>query len=149
MKSRYLSRTLSVRAPMLAALLCLAGCDGQIGSPQGFRDSTGESRGASTGGFSSGTTTAGSSTTGGMPPLDCTVTHAPFFRARLLSPTQYNNTIAELVKVGGDPSKDFGGVVSGQLDDLSVERRANAAADVARLAAAALAQWSPCAPPQV
>jgi hypothetical protein len=70
-------------------------------------------------------------------------------QARLLSPTQYNNTVVDLLKVGGDPSKDFGGDVSGSLDDLSVERRANAAADVARQAAATLAQWSPCMPPQV
>jgi hypothetical protein len=99
------------------------------------------------GGTSAGTTTG----SGGMPmpPLDCTSPKAPAFHARLLSPTQYNNTVVDLVKVGGDPSKDFGGAVSGALDDLSVERRANAAADVARQAAVALAQWSPCMPPQV
>jgi Protein of unknown function (DUF1588)/Protein of unknown function (DUF1592)/Protein of unknown function (DUF1595)/Protein of unknown function (DUF1585) len=148
----------SRRPPFLGAafvvLLWLAGCDGQIGSPQGL-DPRGPpvdppasttTSGATTG----GSTTGGSSTTtGGMPPLDCTSTHAPPFRARLLSPTQYNNTVSDLVKVGGDPSKDFGGAVSGQLDDLSVERRANAAADVAQLAVAALAQWAPCAPPAV
>jgi hypothetical protein len=83
-----------------------------------------------------------------MPPLDCTATRAAAFHARLLTPTQYNNAVGELVKAGGDPSKDFGGA-SGQLDDLSVERRANAAAAVAQQAAATLAQWSPCVPPQV
>jgi hypothetical protein len=80
-------------------------------------------------------------------PLDCTMPRAAAFHGRLLTPSQYNNAVAELVKVGGDPSKDFGGA-SSQLDDLSVERRANAAAAVAQQAAATLAQWSPCVPPQ-
>jgi hypothetical protein len=51
--------------------------------------------------------------------------------------------------VGGNPSKDFGGGVDTQLDDLAVERRANAAAAIAQQAAASLASWSPCMPPTV
>jgi hypothetical protein len=64
--------------------------------------------------------------------------------ARLLTPSQYDNTITDLIKVGGDPSKDFGGGVATQLDDLGVELRANAAASIAHQAALSLAQWAPC-----
>jgi hypothetical protein len=78
---------------------------------------------------------------------DCTAPHAPALHARLLTPSQYDNTISDLVKVGGDPSKDFGGGVATQLDDLSVELRANAAADIAHQAVLALSQWSPCTSP--
>src|SRR5439155_4307611 len=120
----------------------------QIGEPAGLgngRPDTGPSTGM---GGSSGPTSGGAGGSSGMPPLDCTAPRAATFHARLLTPTQYNNAVGELVKVGGDPSKDFGGG-SGQLDDLSVERRANAAATVAQQAAATLAQWSPCVPPQV
>lgn len=69
--------------------------------------------------------------------------------ARLLTPSQYNNTLLDLLKVSGDLAKEFGGAVDGHLDDLSVERRANAAALAARQAATGLAQWSPCTPPAV
>ena len=66
--------------------------------------------------------------------------------ARMLSPRQYNNTVEDLLKVGGNPARDFGGGADTQLDDLGAERRANAAAAVARQAVAQLATWSPCAP---
>ncbi|HEV3032973.1 MAG TPA: DUF1592 domain-containing protein, partial [Polyangia bacterium] len=65
--------------------------------------------------------------------------------ARLLTPSQYNNTVLDLVKVAGNESKNFSGGVDTQLDDLSVELRADAATDIATQAAATLAQWTPCA----
>jgi hypothetical protein len=68
-------------------------------------------------------------------------------RLRLLSGTQYDNTVLDLLKVGGDPAKDFGDQVFEQLDDTRVEQRANAAAAVAHQAAATLSTWSPCSPP--
>jgi hypothetical protein len=68
-------------------------------------------------------------------------------RLRLLSETQYDNTVLDLLKVGGDPAKDFGDQVFEQLDDTRVEQRANAAAAVAHQAAATLSTWSPCSPP--
>ncbi len=80
---------------------------------------------------------------------DCTAKHAPVLHARLLTPSQYNNTISDLVKVSGDLSKSFGGGVGAQLDDLSVEQRANAATSVAQQAVLAMAQWSPCMSPPV
>ena len=53
---------------------------------------------------------------------------APVLHARMLSPRQYNNTVEDLLKVAGNPARDFGGGADTQLDDLGVERRANAAA---------------------
>src|SRR5882724_542813 len=154
------SPTRSVLLLALVALISVTGCDGQIGGPEGHGNgspgaSTGSGSGAGSGSSTGGTTTSGttsgtttSGTTGGMA-LDCSMQHAPVLHARLLTPSQYNNTASDLVKVGGDPSKDFGGAVAAQLDDLSVERRANAAADIARQAMLTIAQWSPCMSPPV
>jgi hypothetical protein len=72
---------------------------------------------------------------------------APVLHARLLTPSQYNNTVLDVVKVGGNPSKNFSGGVDTQLDDLSVEMRADTATAIATQAAATLAQWTPCASP--
>ena len=66
-------------------------------------------------------------------------------RARLLSPRQYDNTIEDLLGIGGNPAREFGGGADTQLDDLGAERRANAAASIARQAAAQLMTWAPCA----
>jgi hypothetical protein len=71
---------------------------------------------------------------------------APVLHARLLSPRQYDNTVEDLLKVGGNPARDFGGGADTQLDELGAERRANAAASIARQAVTRLAMWSPCAP---
>jgi hypothetical protein len=54
-----------------------------------------------------------------------------------------------MVKVADHPAKDFGGGISAKLDELAVERRANAAADIASKAVANLSAWSPCVPPNV
>ena len=135
-----------------AALLSLAACQGQIavaapgldnGPPGSSTGGLGASSGAAPG---TGAVSSGGATGGGAA-IDCTVAHAPALHARLLTPSQYDNTVSDLVKVGGDPSKDFGGGVATQLDDLSVELRANAAADIAHQAALSLAQWSPCTSP--
>src|SRR5712691_2960828 len=110
----------SALVPVFIALAVLAGCNGQIGRAEGSGNG---SPGSSSGGpgttgpsTGSGSGTGGSST-GGMP-LDCTARQAPALHARLLTPSQYNNTVSDLVKVGGDPSRDFGGGVAAQLDDL-------------------------------
>jgi hypothetical protein len=134
--------------PSCAALLSLVACQGQIGGGHGVGNGP---PGSSAGGLgTSGPSAGGASSggaTGGGAAIDCTAPHAPALHARLLTPSQYDNTISDLVKVGGDPSKEFGGGVATQLDDLSVELRANAAASIARQAAASLSQWSPCASP--
>lgn len=111
-----------------------AGCQGAIG---------GNSPGSVGPGISS---SGGSGGSGGqnVQPVDCNAPAAPPLHARLLTPSQYNNSVLDLVKVSGNEAKDFGGAVDAQLDDLAVELRANAAADVAQKAIAALAQWTPC-----
>ncbi len=91
--------------------------------------------------------------------LDPTRPHAPVLHARLLLASQYNNTIEDVLKVAeietgvdgrGRPSAVLGGYGADvQLDDLAAERRATAAAAVARQAVATLAMWSPCVPPMV
>ncbi len=86
-------------------------------------------------------------TTGATPPLNCADPHAATVRLRLLSGTQYDNSVLDLLQVGGDPAKDFGDKVFEQLDDTRVEQRANAAADIAQQATAILSKWSPCVPP--
>ncbi len=67
--------------------------------------------------------------------------------ARLLSASQYNNTVLELFRVDGDPGTDLGNGVFDSLDDVRVEQRADVAASVAQQAAANLDQWAPCVPP--
>ena len=128
--------------PSFAALLSLAACQELSRGPASGSASAG--MGAMSGGAASG----GSTSNGGASlTADCTVPHAPALHARLLTPSQYDNTISDLVKVGGDPSKNFGGGVATQLDDLSVELRANAAAVIAHQAVLSLSQWSPCTSP--
>ncbi len=132
-------RTAAVGSLCTLAVVLQAGCTARIGDAAGDPSATRQG-GATTAG-TAGTTTGGA--------LDCGSPHAPALHARWLSPSQYNNTLVDLVKVEGNPSKDFGGGVDAQLDDLSVERRANAAASVAHQATLSVAQWSPCLPTQI
>ena len=137
--------------PSFAGLLSLAACEGQISGSHRFGSgppgSSAGGLGASSGAAASAGSTSNGGATGSGAGLDCTAPHAPPLHARLLTPSQYDNTISDLVKVGGDPSKNFGGGVATQLDDLSVELRANAAADIAHQAVLSLSQWSPCTSP--
>ncbi len=112
------------------ALIVASGCQGEIGAN-------------GPGSVGPGTSNPGSGGAIGGP-VNCAAPSAPTLHAHLLTPSQYNNTVLDLVKVAGNTSKDFGGGVDTQLDDLAVELRANAAADVARQAATTLAQWTPC-----
>src|SRR5260370_9417377 len=148
----------SALLPAFVALGALAGCTGQIsgqpgfstGSPVGSSGTLGASASSGAGaGTGSASTGAGGATTGNAPPTDCAAKHAPVLHARLLTPSQYNNTVSDLVKVTGDLSKAFGGGVGAQLDDLSVEQRANAATGLAQQAVLSMAQWSPCMSPPV
>lgn len=136
----------------LTSLLALAACQGQVNANHGPGSSAqagaaaGGSAAASAGagaGASAGATSSG----GAAASADCTAAHAPPLHARLLTPSQYDNSVLDLVKVAGSPAKDFGGGVATQLDDLAVELRANAAASIAHQAALSLAQWSPCTSP--
>jgi hypothetical protein len=80
-------------------------------------------------------------------PLDCSAPRAAAVRLRLLSESQYNNSVLDLLRVGGSPGQGFGSKVFAALDDTRVEERANAAAAVASQAMANLAAWAPCVPP--
>jgi hypothetical protein len=63
--------------------------------------------------------------------------------ARILSESQYDNSLLDVLKISGNPSKSYGPGV----DDVVLEQRANVAAQVASQAAASLAAWAPCTPP--
>jgi hypothetical protein len=68
--------------------------------------------------------------------------------ARLLSPRQYDNTILDLLKIGGSPA-ETGNVAGGEtaaLDSTALQFRANTTAAIAAQAAANLSLWSPCVP---
>jgi hypothetical protein len=80
-------------------------------------------------------------------PLDCQSPQAAALDALLLSPSQYDNTVADIFQVAGDPAQGFTGSGFAQLDDTAVEQRAVAAAAVAHEAAMTLPAWAPCAPP--
>jgi hypothetical protein len=113
-------------------LFALAACTGQIGPA-----------GQSSGSVSN---PAGGGGTGGGAPLTCQQPQAEALNARLLSPSQYDNTVKDILQVGGDPANGFSGSGFAQLDDSAVEQRAGAAAVVAAAAAQTLSAWSPCAP---
>jgi hypothetical protein len=68
--------------------------------------------------------------------------------ARLLSPSQYDNTIQDLLKIGGSPAEtnNVAGGETAALDKTALQFRATAAAAVAAQASANLATWSPCIP---
>ncbi|MDP9150028.1 MAG: hypothetical protein M3O36_08830, partial [Myxococcota bacterium] len=60
----------------------------------------------------------------------CTTTQASPVHARLLSPSQYDNTVQDLLKIGGNPAETYyvAGGESAQLDPVAVGHRADAAA---------------------
>ncbi|HXI59634.1 MAG TPA: DUF1587 domain-containing protein, partial [Polyangia bacterium] len=122
-----------MKAALWSALLFsfLSACSGDIGTPAA---STGDTRNGPGG---SGGTVA---------PVNCQQPQAAALNARLLSPSQYDNTVQDLLQVGGDPAKGFAGAGFAQVDDAAVEQRANAATAIAHQAAAMLAAWAPCAP---
>jgi len=126
--------------PWFAVMVSLPACTGEILGGQS-NDRSSVPTNVSGGGASS------SSGGAGVTASDCQGPHAPALHARLLTPSQYDNTVTDLVKLDGDPAKDFGGGVATQLDDLGVELRANAAADIAHQAALSLGNWSPCVSP--
>jgi len=88
----------------------------------------------------------GSGAGAAAPPLDCSAPRAAPARMRLLSESQYNNAVLDLLAVGGNPGAGFGAQVFAALDDTRVEERANAAAAIAAQAVANLPAWAPCTP---
>lgn len=97
-------------------------------------------------GSSAGT---GSNTSPGSAAANCPAgASASPLHARLLSPSQYNNTIQDLLKIGGNPAETnhIAGGETAALDKTALGFRADAAAAIATQAAASLASWSPCVP---
>src|SRR5262249_27560897 len=140
---------------LVVGSVAVAACSGhgrsQVPPPGGTRDGA---AGASTAGASGTEADAadrmgagGTSGDAGMPSSACLQPQAAPVYAALLSPSQYDHTVLDLFKLDGDPAKDFGGGSATQLDELGVERRANAAADLAHQAAISLAAWAPCQVP--
>ena len=77
-------------------------------------------------------------------PNGCAEAKAPILTSRQLTPKQYGNIVSDLFKVDSATAKSFTGNPLGTLDEVAVERRSNAAEEVARAAVANLAAWAPC-----
>jgi hypothetical protein len=86
---------------------------------------------------------SGSGGSDGAALRDCRQPHATPMRLRLLTETQYDNSVLDLLQVQGTPAKGLGQ----KLDDTSLEQRATVAATVASQAAASLSRWAPCSSP--
>ncbi|HEY2900600.1 MAG TPA: DUF1588 domain-containing protein [Polyangia bacterium] len=124
-----------IRCAAFSFCSLLAACSGEIGHPGAMSGAT------------AGTTGSGGAGGNSVPTsLDCQQPQAATLRARLLSPSQYDNTVQDLLQVAGDPASGFTGAGFAQLDDSAVEQRANAAATVAHAAATTLSAWAPCSP---
>lgn len=134
---------------LLASSACTAVLEPDDGArnPAAQGGISGGSAGAGAGG--AGTASGAGAAAAGVGSAACGTPSAAALHARLLTPPQYDHTVEDLFKVTGNPARDFGGGVAARLDEVGVERRANAAAEVASKAAATLAAWAPCLPPAV
>lgn len=128
----------------LAASGCTSFIEGGAGGTGGATTTPpGVGGGSAGGGVSSA---SGASSSAGATAQGCGAPQAPALHARLLSPSQYEHAVEDLVKVTSHPAKEFGRGVAAQLDEVEVERRANAANAIASDAAKSLAAWAPCMP---
>jgi hypothetical protein len=108
------------------------------GAPAGGTGGTNPAGGAPSAGGTSGTPGSGGTSGGGT--TDCTEPQAAVLPLRLLSESQFENTVLDIFRVASSPAQE-----SGQgLDDVALEQRANLAAAVASEAAANLSAWAPC-----
>jgi hypothetical protein len=101
---------------------------------------------AATGGTGgSGAAGGAGGTAGGMggAQLDCSTPRASASRLRVLTESQFNNTVHDLLGLVGDFAEGLGPAT----DDISLEHRAAVAAQVAAEAAGKLDTWAPCTPP--
>jgi len=125
---------------------------GSVGSSCGRGGSgVGSVSGGGSSGVQAGTPGASGADSGNTAPAaDCvgTTVQASPVHARLLSPSQYDNTIQDLLKVGGSPAEtnNVAGGETAALDKTALQFRANASAAVAAQAVANLSMWSPCVP---
>lgn len=81
---------------------------------------------AGAGAGAGGSATMSSAGSAGAPPAtrDCSAPRAPVLHARLLSPSQYENSVEDWLKVSEHPAREFGGGIAARLDEVEVERRA-------------------------
>lgn len=135
-------------AVFLAAFGCQAQGDGNSpGAAAGPATSPGA--GASAGGAatSGGMAAVSGAATGGAggvaAPVDCSQPRAATLPLSVLTDSQFNNTVLDILKVSGNPATGVGQ----NLDDTSLEKRAGIAATIASQAAASLSGWAPCTPP--
>jgi len=150
-----LTRTSFVRMRLLLAFgpALVAACQGHLGEgdepgARGGTPGSGRTGGdqgtgpSSTGGAGLSPGTPG---TGGSPTtsLDCSQPRATATHLRVLTDSQYNNTVLDLLQVSGNLATGLGP----NLDDVSLEQRATVASTVATQALANLAKWAPCTPP--
>ncbi len=140
----------------LVALTAGLGCVGKISDGQGGprpgaggAPVSGGGPASPTASGGSGGAMAGGAASGGSPgvALDCSQPQAAVTRLQLLTSSQYDNSVLDLLGVGGSPGAGIGDAVFATLDDTAVEQRAGVAATVAATAAASLSKWSPCTPP--
>ncbi len=146
-----------IRSIIMAAALGLsAGLACESGLPaspspsgSGGVSSSGSSDDGGSGGAGSGSGSNGAASSGGT--VNCSTPQTSALHARLLSPSQYDNTVQDLLQIGGNPSKTYyvTGGETAQLDQVAVGHRADAAAAIAAQASATLSAWSPCVPPTV
>lgn len=128
--------------PLVVLAVPLMGCTAEMARPNPASGGSASLGGAGAGGG------AGQSSICSDPvpsTADCSKPDAPAFGVRLLTPSQYEHTVADMLKVTGHSAKEFGA----KLDEVGVAQRATAAAAVATAAAANLSTWSPCVPPAI
>jgi hypothetical protein len=77
---------------------------------------------------------------GGGQSSDCGQPRAAAVRLSVLTESQYENSVFDILQIGGDAAEGLGQ----SLDDVSLEQRAQVAATVATQAAGSLAKWAPC-----
>lgn len=143
-------------------LLLFGACQAQIDDPSGSsqtgsggRTGTGGSAGPGSGGSGANTPTVGTGGSGapipggtggsGTPvaPVDCSQPRASAVRLRVLTESQYNNSVLDIFQISGAPAKNL----TPTLDDVTLEQRADLASTVATQAVANLSKWAPCTPP--
>jgi hypothetical protein len=114
-----------------------AGGMGASGGSQAAGAGGSNPSGGSPAGGSAGTPGAG---TGNGGSDDCSAPQAAATPLRVLTESQYKNTVLDIFRIASAPED----LLAQGLDDVALERRANAAAAVATQAAANLAPWAPC-----
>jgi len=138
---------MNTRKRCAGVLFCslLLACSGEVSSPGQPPPGGGPNPPGGGGGIGGG----GNGGNQPMMPVNCLQPQASALQARLLTPSQYSNSVQDILQVTGDPAKGFTGGGFSRLDESALEQRANAAAAVALSASKTLAMWAPCSPPAV